>query len=232
MPGKVIPWLKVVVHLLCLLPLLKLLMMFHSGALAAESDPVQFLTHFTGLWALWLLVWDLAITPVRRLSPKLSWLIRFRRMVGLYSFFYATLHMLVYVFLFSGYDTATALEGIRAHHWGVPWQQLKLIVPSMIDDVKQRAFIQVGLITWVLLLALAITSPQRVLRAMGGKNWQRLHRVVYVAGFLALMHFWWSLKKGNNAPAVVSIVFFALMIARLVWTLWQKRKKRARMVTA
>ncbi|MDE1161079.1 MAG: sulfoxide reductase heme-binding subunit YedZ [Acidobacteriaceae bacterium] len=226
MPSKAIPWLKAVVHVLCLLPFLKLLQMYHSGALVELTDPVQYMTHFTGNWALWILLADLAITPLRRLSPKLGWLIRFRRMVGLYAFFYATLHLLIYVFLFSGYDVPTALEGLKAHHYGEPFHQLSLVWPTIWDDLLKRKFIQVGLLTWTILLALTITSPQRVLRAMGGKNWQRLHRLVYLAGFLALMHFWWSVKAGVKAPMADTIVFFALMLARIAWTLIKKYKKR------
>ena len=228
MPSRAIPYLKALVHLLCLLPLLHLLQMYRNGALAAEADPVNFITHFTGNWALWILLTDLAITPVRRLSPALAWLIRFRRMVGLYAFFYATLHLLTYVFLFSGYDVPAALAGLRAGHLAEPWRQLVSIWPTMLEDLQKRLFIQVGLITWLILLALAITSPQRVLRAMGGKNWRRLHYLVYLAGFLALVHYWWSLKQGVPLPYKVTIVFWVLMLARLVyWIIQRLRRKPA-----
>ena len=92
-------------------------------------------------------------------------------MIGLYAFFYATLHLLTYVLLFSGYDVPAAIAGLRAGHLLEPWTQLKMIWPTMLDDLKKRKFIQVGLAAWVILLVLAVTSPQRVLRAMGGKNW-------------------------------------------------------------
>ncbi len=119
-----IVWVKAGVHLACLGPVVYLLWMYRSGALAAEADPVNYITHFTGDWALWLLLVDLAITPVRRLNPSLSWMIRLRRMVGLWAFFYATLHLLTYVLLFSGYDVPTAMEGLRAGHLAEPWRQL------------------------------------------------------------------------------------------------------------
>ncbi|MDE1155540.1 MAG: ferric reductase-like transmembrane domain-containing protein [Acidobacteriaceae bacterium] len=227
MPSKAIPWLKVLVHGLCLLPFMKLVMMYRAGTLVALADPVQFLTHFTGDWALWILLLDLAITPVRRLSPKLAWLIRLRRMVGLYSFFYATLHLLVYVFLFSGYDVPSAMDGLKAGHWGEPFHQLALVWPSMWDDVLKRRFIQVGLLAWVLLLALAVTSPQRVLRWMGGKRWQKLHRMVYVAAFAAVVHFWWLVKAGVREPWKVTAVLAVLLLARLLWWARQRRKKAA-----
>jgi sulfoxide reductase heme-binding subunit YedZ len=223
-PGRAVVWVKVGVHLACALPLVYLLWIYRSGALAADADPVNFITHFTGDWALWLLLADLAITPVRRLSPKLSWLIRLRRMVGLWAFFYATLHLLTYVFLFSGYDVPTAMEGLRAGHLAEPWRQLKLIWPAMLDDVKKRRFIQVGLGAWTILLALAVTSPLRVLRAMGGKNWQRLHRLIYVAGWLAITHYWWQVKKGVLTPWKMTVVLVVLLLARVVWSVWRRMK--------
>jgi sulfoxide reductase heme-binding subunit YedZ len=222
MPGRVLIWLKVAVHLACLVPVGYLLWMYRSGALAAMADPVNYITHFTGDWALWLLLADLAITPVRRLSPNLSWLIRFRRMVGLYAFFYATLHLLTYVLLFSGYDVPAALAGLKAGHLAEPFVQLKLIWPAMLDDLQKRRFIQVGLLAWTILLALAVTSPQRVLRAMGGKNWQRLHRLIYVAGIAAVIHYWWLVKKGVLTPWKVTAVLAVLLLARVAWWGWKR----------
>jgi sulfoxide reductase heme-binding subunit YedZ len=227
MPSRAIPYLKVLVHLLLLWPLAYLLQAYRSGALAAQSDPVNFITHFTGNWALWILLGDLAITPVRRLHSSLAWLVRLRRMVGLYAFFYATLHLLTYVFLFSGYDVPTALAGLRGGHLAEPWRQLVLIWPTMLDDLEKRKFIQVGLAAWVLLLVLAVTSPQRVLRAMGGKNWQRVHRLVYVAAFAAVIHFWWLVKAGARTPLKDTAVLAVLLGIRLVFAL-QKRLRRTR----
>jgi len=224
MSKRAIVWLKVIVHLFCLMPFVTLalgywsLAVHQSGWLATAADPVQSLTHFTGDWALWLLLADLAITPLRRLSPKLAWLIRFRRLVGLYAFFYATLHLLIYVFLFSGYDVATAWAGLRAGRPSELWAQLKLIWPTMLDDVEKRRFIQVGLLAWTILLALAVTSPQRVLRAMGGKNWQRLHRLIYVAGIAAVVHYWWLVKAGVRTPWKVTAVLAVLLGARVLYS--------------
>lgn len=225
MPSRTIPYLKAVVHLLCLLPFLWLVHRYRNGSLALEPDPVNYLTHFTGDWALWILLADLAITPVRRLSTSLGWLIRFRRMVGLYAFFYATLHLMVYVFLFSGYDVPTAMEGLRAGHLSEPWKQFKLVWPSMVDDVLKRRFIQVGLLAWTILLALAITSPQRVLRAMGGKNWQRLHRLIYVAGAAACVHYWWLVKTGVLRPWKDTAVLAVLLLARVVYAVIKRRAR-------
>lgn len=225
MPARAIPYLKVALHVLLLLPFGYLLHAYRSGALANVADPVNYLTHFTGNWALWILLGDLAITPLRRLNPKLGFLVRFRRMAGLYAFFYATLHLLTYVLLFSGYDAPTALAGVRAHHFGEPWRQLKLIWPSMLDDVLKRRFIQVGLLAYTILFLLAASSPQRVLRLMKGKNWQRLHRLVYVAAIAAVVHYCWLVKSGVRSWWPDALVLAVLLLARLGYTVLQRRRR-------
>ncbi|NYF80554.1 sulfite oxidase heme-binding subunit YedZ [Granulicella arctica] len=222
MPNRLIPYVKAVVHLLCLVPLALLLYRFKQDNLGA--DPVNTITHFTGDWTIYLLLISLAVTPVRRLHAKLSNLIRFRRMLGLYAFFYATLHLATYVFLFSGYDVPTAIAGVKAGHLGEIVTQFKLVWPTMWDDILQRRFIQVGFAAWVILLALAVTSPQFVLRAMGGKNWQRLHRLVYVAAFLGVVHFWWLVKAGVRTPWKDTAVLMLLLLARLAYTAWKRRR--------
>ncbi len=222
MPGRAIPYLKIVVHLLCLLPFAVLLRMYFNGSLAQEADPVNYITHFTGNWALWILLCDLAITPVRRLSAGLGWLVRFRRMVGLYAFFYATLHLLTYVLLFSGYDVPAAIAGLKAGNLLAPWHQLALIWPTILDDIEKRKFIQVGFAAWVILLSLAVTSPQRVLRAMGGKNWARVHRLIYVAGALACIHYWWLVKTGVRTPWKVTAVLAVLLLVRMGY--WVRKR--------
>jgi len=232
MPTRAILFVKAAVHLLCLLPLLWLLRDYQSGRLALEADPVNFITHFTGDWALWLLLADLAITPVRRLHRSLSWLVRLRRMVGLWAFFYATLHLATYVFLFSGYDVPAALAGLRAGHLLEPWRQLRLIWPTMLDDVEKRRFIQAGLAAWTILLALAVTSPQRVLRAMGGKNWQRLHWLIYLAAWLAITHFWWMVNAGVMTPWKVTVILDILLLARVVYSVYQRLRRRPTQVAA
>src|SRR6201996_3049222 len=135
MSKRAIILLKVLTHLLCLTPIAWLLHFYTSGALGLYADPINYITHFTGDWTLYTLFASLAITPVRRLSPNLSFLIRFRRLLGLYAFFYATLHLATYIFLFSGYDVTTAIAGIRAGHPGEIVTQWKIIWPRMVDDV-------------------------------------------------------------------------------------------------
>jgi sulfoxide reductase heme-binding subunit YedZ len=222
MPTRSIPYVKVLVHLLCLGPFFYLIQQYRGG-LAQYADPINWITHFTGDWAVWILLTSLAVTPLRRLHPKLSNLIRFRRMLGLYAFFYATLHLMTYVFLFSGYDVVAAIAGVHAGHLGVVWEQAKAVWPTMLDDVKKRRFIQVGLLAWVILLALAITSPNFMLRWMGGKRWQTLHRLVYGSAALAAIHYWWLVKTGVHAPWKDTAVLTVLLGARLVWVAMKRK---------
>ena len=224
MPKPFLLTLKTLLHLALLAPLAWLLHIYRSGALALDPDPVNYITHFTGNWALWILLGDLAITPIRRLSPTLAPLVRFRRVVGLYAFFYATLHLLTYLFLFSGYDLPTALTAVRHGHPAELLTQFKLVWPTVWDDLRKRRFIQVGLFAWFLLFLLAASSPQAVLRAMGGRNWQRLHRLIYVAAFATVVHYWWLVKAGNRAPWRDTAVLFALLLARLAYTAWKRRR--------
>ena len=225
MSKRVIIAAKVLLHLLCLAPFAWLLHLFTSGALGLYADPINYITHFTGDWTLYTLFASLAITPIRRLSPNLSFLIRFRRLLGLYAFFYATLHLATYIFLFSGYDVTTALVGIRAGHPGEIVTQWKIIWPRMVDDVLKRRFIQVGLFAWLILLSLAVTSPAFIMRAMGGKNWQRLHRLIYVAAIAGIIHYWWLVKTGNNAPWKDTAVLTVLLLARIIYVVIKRNRK-------
>jgi len=225
MSKRAIIILKTLLHLLCLAPFVWLLHLFTSSSLANYADPINYITHFTGDWTLNFLFACLAITPIRRLSPKLSFLIRFRRMLGLYAFFYATLHLATYIFLFSGYDITTALASLRAGHPRELVTQWKLIWPRMVDDALKRRFIQVGLFAWTILLALAVTSPAFILRAMGGKNWQRLHRLIYVAAIAGIIHYWWLVKKGDSSPAFDTVLLTLLLLTRIIYAIIKNRRK-------
>jgi methionine sulfoxide reductase heme-binding subunit len=225
MSKPVIIAIKVLLHLLCLAPFLWLVRLFTSPALANYADPINYITHFTGDWTLYTLFASLAITPIRRLSPSIAFLIRFRRLLGLYAFFYATLHLATYIFLFSGYDITTAIAGLRAGHPGELVTQWKLIWPRMVDDVLKRRFIQVGLFAWIILLALAVTSPAFIMRAMGGKNWQRLHRLIYIAAICGIIHYWWLVKSGNYAPWKVTGVLTILLLARVIYAAAKRMRK-------
>jgi sulfoxide reductase heme-binding subunit YedZ len=221
MPTRVIRILKVVVFLLALVPFFGMVWSFRTDNLGA--DPVQTLTHWTGDWTMYLLLASLAITPLRRLSPKVAWLIRFRRMLGLFAFFYATLHLSTYVFLFSGFDLVGAIASLRQGDFHTIADQWRTVWPTMMEDVAKRRFIQVGLLAYVILLALAITSPQWVLRAMGGKSWQTLHRTVYAAAVLGVIHYWWLVKKGVMRPGKDTVVLAVLLLARPAYLLLKKK---------
>jgi sulfoxide reductase heme-binding subunit YedZ len=224
MPTRWIPYVKVLVHGVCLLPLLKLIEQYRSEALGLMADPVNWITHRTGYWTLFLLLTSLAVTPLRRLHPRLGNLIQFRRLLGLYAFFYATLHLATYVFLFSGYDVPTVVAGLRAGHGGVVVEQWRVVWPTVLDDLKKRRFIQVGLFAWTLQLVLAATSPTAVLRWMGGKTWRRVHTLVYVAAAAGCVHYWWLVKKGVRAPLPMTLVLAALLLARVVWSARKQRR--------
>lgn len=168
-------------------------------------DPTSKLALTTGYNTLLLLILSLAITPVRRLSPRLNWLIKFRRLLGLFAFFYGTVHMLIYVALYSNFD-----------------------VQAMLDDIARRRFITVGVAAWLLLVPLAATSTNWAIRKMGGKNWGRLHCLVYVAAVCGIIHYWWQVKTGVLSPLRLTVVLAVLLAARPVWSLWQKRMKGRR----
>src|SRR6185503_6285869 len=225
MPKRSIIALKFFLHLLCLAPLAYLLHLYRNGTLVLNPDPVNYITHFTGDWTLYILLATLAITPLRRLSPRIGFLVRFRRLIGLYAFFYATLHLATYIFLFSGYYIVTALTSVRAGHPGGIVTQWKLIWPSIADDLLKRRFIQVGLFAWLILFALAVTSPAFIMRAMGGKNWQRLHRLIYVAAIAGVIHFWWLVKTGVRTPWKDTAVLTVLLLARIVYSIWKRRRR-------
>jgi sulfoxide reductase heme-binding subunit YedZ len=230
MPNRAIPYLKATAHILCLLPFAYLFDLYRTHKLAAYADPVNYVTHFTGDWALWLLLATLTVTPVRRLNPSLAFLIRFRRMLGLYAFFYATLHLATYVFLFSGYDVPAALAGARQWHLLEPIWQLKIVLPGMLDDAAKRKFIQVGLGAWVILFALALTSTRRAILAMGGWVWQGLHRLIYIAATLAVIHYWWLVKTGVRTPWKVTAVLVVLLLWRVMLAI--DKRSRAKMRAA
>ena len=167
-------------------------------------DPTAKLALTTGYNTLLLLIISLAITPLRRLSPRLNWLIKFRRLLGLFAFFYGTAHMLIYVALYSQFD-----------------------VHAMLDDIAKRKFITIGVAAWLLLVPLALTSANWAIRKLGGKNWNRLHKLVYAAAICGAIHYWWQVKPGVLSPLRLTLVLAVLLAARPIWSLWQKRKSGA-----
>ena len=165
--------LKVVVFAVCLVPAAQLVVGFFANNLTA--NPVDFITDETGTWTLAMLTVSLAVTPLRRIT---GWneAIKFRRMLGLFAFFYAALHVLTWITLVSFFDLQT-----------------------MLDDVSMRPFITVGMATFLILLALAVTSTTGWIRRLGRK-WQQLHRLVYLAAVGSVVHFWWLVKADVTKP--------------------------------
>lgn len=177
------------------------LLVYQAGTNTLGPDPTSKIALTTGYNTLLLLILSLAVTPLRRLSPRLSWLIKFRRLLGLFAFFYGTLHMLTYVALYAGFD-----------------------VHAMAADIEKRRFITMGVAAWLLLLPLAATSTTWAIRKMGGKNWNRLHSLVYVAAVCGVIHYWWQVKPGVLSPLRLTLVLGVLLLARPVLA-WLKRRK-------
>lgn len=189
--------LKIFAWLACLFPVSWLVYAAVTNTLG--PDPTATITFTTGKTALWLLTIGLAITPVRQLIPPFNWLIKFRRLVGLFAFFYASLHLLTYIGLYAGFDPNT-----------------------IVDDVTRRRFIFIGFAAWLILLPLAATSTNWAIRKLGGKRWALLHKAVYFAALAGVVHYWWGVKPGVRTPLLVTVVFIALMAARPVVG-WLKR---------
>jgi sulfoxide reductase heme-binding subunit YedZ len=166
-------------------------------------DPTANIELTTGYNTLLLLILSLGISPLRRLIPQLSWLIKFRRLLGLFAFFYGTVHMLTYVALYAGFDLNT-----------------------MVTDIAKRKFITIGVAAWLLLVPLAATSTNWAIRKLGGKNWNRLHKLVYVAAVCGVIHYWWQVKTGVLSPLRLTVVLAVLLLARPVLAWWQRRKVR------
>jgi methionine sulfoxide reductase heme-binding subunit len=167
-------------------------------------DPTATVTHATGFATLRILVISLAITPVRRISPRLAWLVRFRRLLGLFAFFYGCLHLLTYLWLYSGFNVA-----------------------AMVDDISKRRYIMAGMAAWLLLVPLAATSTTWSIRKLGGKRWQALHRLAYVSAICGVIHYWWIVKSGVRTPITITVILAILLLARVVWSLRQTSTRQA-----
>jgi sulfoxide reductase heme-binding subunit YedZ len=178
--------LKTLTWLACLGPLV--LLTYQAATNSLGPDPTANIELTTGYNTLLLLIVSLAITPVRKLIPRLSWLIKFRRLLGLFAFLYGTLHLLTYVALYAGFD-----------------------VNTMIADVEKRRFIAIGVAAWLLLLPLAVTSTTWAIRKMGGMNWNRLHKIVYIAAICGVIHYWWQVKPGVLSPLRLTVVLAVLL---------------------
>jgi len=194
--------LKTAVWIACLWPIGLLV----RGAIVPGGlgpDPTAHIALTTGYTTLMLLTITLAITPVRKFLPQLNWAIRFRRLLGLFAFFYGTVHMLTWVALYNYFS-----------------------LHAMLHDIAKRRFITMGVAAYLLLLPLAVTSTNWAIRKMGGKRWNRLHKLVYVAAVCGVIHYWWQVKTGVLLPLPFTIAVAVLLAVRPIMAWRQRRKSR------
>ncbi len=189
------------VFVLCLAPFARLVYGAFTNGLGA--NPIEAITRSTGWWTLFLLMATLAVTPLRRLSGA-NWLLRLRRMLGLYAFFYACSHFLTFIWF---------------DHW--------FDFGEIVKDVIKRPFVTVGFAAFVLLLPLAFTSTNAMVRRLG-RNWQRLHRLVYAVAVLGVVHFWWLVKRDLTEPVLFAAVLVVLLGVRLYWRAHPSARHSAR----
>lgn len=189
------------VFCVCLLPLARLIFLGTSGGLGA--NPIEFITRSTGTWTLVGLMVTLSVTPLRRLTGRTD-LVRYRRMLGLFAFFYACLHFGTYIWLDQFFDPA-----------------------AIAKDIVKRPFVTVGFTAFVLLIPLAATSNHAMMRHLG-RRWQLLHRLVYLIAALGVVHYLWLVKKDLTSPLIYGAVLALLLLARLPWgvTLLQTARQR------
>jgi sulfoxide reductase heme-binding subunit YedZ len=191
--------LKPAVFVAALLPFLYLLWRAAMGELSA--NPIEDITLTTGRWTLRFLMITLAVTPLRRVT---GWqpAVRFRRMLGLFAFFYGTLHLLTYV----------VLDQFFAWHY-------------ILQDIAKRPYITVGFAAFVLMVPLALTSTSGMIRRLGGRRWALLHRLIYVSALGGVVHFWWKVKADTRDPLVYALILAVLLAAR-VWFVARKAAAR------
>jgi sulfoxide reductase heme-binding subunit YedZ len=191
---------KPVVFVLCLLPVTVLLMRaFELMGLGLGANPIEALLHDLGRWGLKFLLLSLAITPFRRWTGWV-WLLRYRRMLGLFAFFYILLHFLCYAILDQSLDAELIIE-----------------------DVIKRPYITIGMTGLLLLIPLAVTSTKGMMRRLG-RRWQKLHRLVYVIGVLGVWHFYWQVKLDTLDATIYALILTILLMTRVYY--WHKGRQR------
>jgi sulfoxide reductase heme-binding subunit YedZ len=198
-------WSKPAVFLLCLSPLGVLGWRALHGELTA--NPIEFITHATGDWTLRFLIITLCVTPFRKIL-YLPELIRFRRMLGLFAFFYACLHFTTYIWLDKFFD-----------------------LPEMWKDIAKRKYITVGFSAFLLLIPLAVTSTAGWIRRLGGKRWQLLHRLIYFSATLGVIHYYWLVKSAVIRPLTYGAIVAILLLWRLFASLSKKKQMRVEAAT-
>lgn len=193
-------WTKAVVFLLGMAPVLVLLWFIYQLDLTA--NPLEYITHYTGDWTLRFFLITLAVTPLRVMLNRPA-VTRFRRMLGLYTFFYGCLHLLTWV-----------------------WFDRQFEVAGMWEDIAMRLYITVGMASWLTMLPLALTSNQRAIRKLGFQRWQRLHRLIYAGALAGVLHFLWLVKSDIREPLLYGGILLTLMLFRAV--VWMQKKHHVR----
>ena len=184
-----------------------------TGQLSA--NPLADITNETGVWTLRFLCLTLAMTPLRRVT---GWngTIRFRRMLGLFVFFYGSLHLLTYLI-------ADRLAGLEFPAGIVAWQTVSALARATLSDVLKRPFITLGFGAWLSMLPLAVTSTAGMIRRLGGRRWQLLHRLTYAAAAAAVLHYWWLVKAAVRRPESYAVVVGFFFAFRVWW--WGRSTK-------
>ena len=197
---KYFPQLKAALFLASLIPLIRLSWYGYSSQLGA--NPIEFITRSLGTWTLVFLLITLSITPLRKLSGW-SWLIKLRRMAGLFTFFYSLLHFITYIWLDQFFDLS-----------------------SIYKDVIKRPFITIGFTAFILLIPLAVTSTNAMIKKLGGKRWQLLHRLIYLIAIFAVLHYWWLVKKDITQPFIYAAILSILLGYRVLINLLNAKNKK------
>ena len=207
---------KPLVFAAALIPFAHLVWRGYNGDLTA--DPLVEITNETGIWTLRFVVITLAITPIRRLT---GWnpIIRFRRMLGLFAFFYAMLH-------FTTYLVGDRFASLDFPDGFIAWSTFVNLMASIWEDIAKRPYITVGFIALVSMAPLALTSTAGWIRRLGGRNWQRLHRLVYLTGIAGVTHYWWKVKADTLHPIVYAGIVAVLLGYRLALSFKRSRWQR------
>ena len=187
--SKTITTLKATLFVVCLIPLVYLALGALAGTLGA--DPVEAMTQTTGLWALRFLLLTLAVSPLRK-ATGWNWVVRLRRTIALYAFFYACLHVLIYLVFEQLFDGA-----------------------EIAKDIVKRPHLTAGFLSFLLMIPLAITSTQGMMRRLGGHRWQQLHRLTYPIAAGAVLHYFWLVKRDVSAPTLYGLILAILLCIRL-----------------
>ena len=200
---------KPIVFLLCLVPFALVLTDLFEITGTLGANPVEAMLDRFGNWSIRFMLIALAVTPLRKLTGY-NWITRFRRMLGLFAFFYVLMHFLVWLMLDRGL-------------YFTPFGE---VIPLVIEDITERTFITIGFAALLMLAAMALTSTNGMRRRMG-RNWQRLHNAVYVVGVLGIWHYWWQVKKGPDDAIYYAAILAVLLGLRIYWH-FQKRQKHAK----